>query len=136
MSQALGRADEGAGTRARRELSMTLDARPRHRDGSRLVPNNAQPRIMPTGPWVDVVHIETQKGPRGGEEWRLTLACTHVAFRPYPKFTVQTMIRRVMEGPRGAPKKVRCIVCARTRGGEQHAGGSDTRLSGSSEGSA
>jgi hypothetical protein len=64
---------------------------------------------------MEVVYIETRIGPHGGEEWKLTLACTHVAFRPVPTISPQTMIKRLFGGPFAAPKKVRCIMCAYTR---------------------
>jgi hypothetical protein len=94
---------------------VTLPQRSQRRVDSRLVPNDAQPRIPSTAPWSEVVYIETRTGRCGGEEWKLTLACTHVAFRRVPKISPQTMIRRLFRGPITAPKKVRCIVCAYTR---------------------
>ena len=75
----------------------------------------AQPRIPPTAPWSEVVYIETRIGPHGGEEWKLTLACAHVAFRPVPTISPQTMMRRLFAGPFAAPKKVRCIMCQYTK---------------------
>lgn len=87
---------------------MTLPRRDSHREGSRLVPNGAQPRILSKHPWCDVVFIETRTGPRGGEDWLLTLACGHRVFRPFPKASLRMFVSRL----RLAPKRVRCIICS------------------------
>lgn len=75
----------------------------------------------------EVTHIEDRVGPRGGAYWTLTLSCGHHAFRPKPRFDagafVSPMIgsgdkrsqratrERQLRQLRGAPLKVKCIIC-------------------------
>lgn len=77
-------------------------------------------------PWREVVHIDTQKGPRGGLSWVLTLECGHTAFRHKDNPTAAQLGARLIgelisfhgkrprPALRTAPEKVRCLWCPST----------------------
>lgn len=56
---------------------------------------------------VDVVHIGYYTGPKGGEYWRLKLACGHIKHVPMPKFRLSDICKPI----RFAPYKCKCVIC-------------------------
>lgn len=72
-------------------------------------------------PFVDVVHIEDQEGPRGGRVWFLTLACGHHKAVRKPVFRVERDLAPIAFATAAglarkptrfeAPHRCRCQLC-------------------------
>lgn len=69
-------------------------------------------------PWRQVVHIEHQEGPKGGEYWWLTLECGHHKAVAIPAYRIEFMamvsFKDTKRSPkkRTAPERCRCLLCA------------------------
>jgi hypothetical protein len=88
-------------------------------------------------PWRQVVQIEHQTGPRGGESWWLTLDCGHHKAVPIPRYRPELDMMPVFHGSRPkrrralreAPHRCKCLLCALDKsallGAEQPGGRND-----------